>query len=244
MWKVYAADDEGYIQEALQKLIDWGKMDCSLEAVAGDGQELLDFVKKDLPDIVVTDIQMPGMDGIAVCKYLSENYPKIQVIILTAYSDFEYAKKAIKYNACEYVLKISIVDELPEAIEKATEKLKSSKDVKEEQLIENTSLLNQVNEYIKKNYARRISLEEIAEAMHVNGSYLSRFYKNKTGKNLFDEICNLRIERSKEYLENTDMKAYEISEAVGFEDPGYFSKMFKKVTGLSPKDYRKQVVDE
>lgn len=63
MWKVLAADDESYIREALQKLINWEKMDCSLEKVVSDGQELLDGITGSMPDIVITDIQMPGVDG-------------------------------------------------------------------------------------------------------------------------------------------------------------------------------------
>ena len=116
MWKVIAADDEGYIREALQKLINWGKMNCSLEKVVSDGQELLEEIGEEMPDIVITDIQMPGADGLEVCKYIYETCPETQVIILTAYSDFEYAKRAIKYSVCEYVLKISIIDELPLAV--------------------------------------------------------------------------------------------------------------------------------
>ena len=123
MWKVIAADDEGYIREALQKLINWEKMDCSLESVVSDGQELLEKIRGEMPDIVITDIQMPGVDGLEVCKYVYETCPETQVIILTAYSDFEYAKRAIKYSVCEYVLKISIIDELPLAVEKAIGKL-------------------------------------------------------------------------------------------------------------------------
>ena len=68
MWKVVAADDEGYIREALQKLINWEKMDCSLESVVSDGQELLEKIRGEMPDIVITDIQMPGVDGLEVCK--------------------------------------------------------------------------------------------------------------------------------------------------------------------------------
>ena len=70
MWKVIAADDEGYIREALQKLINWGKMNCSLEKVVSDGQELLEEIGEEMPDIVITDIQMPGDDGLEVCKYI------------------------------------------------------------------------------------------------------------------------------------------------------------------------------
>lgn len=232
MWKVLAADDESYIREALQKLINWEKMDCSLEKVVSDGQELLDGITRSMPDIVITDIQMPGVDGLQVCKYIYETSPETQVIILTAYSDFEYAKEAIKYSACGYVLKISIIDELPEAVEKAIgnlSRLKKEFETTEARRTEEPeSLLSQVEQYVEGNYRNKITLDDIADTMHVNRSYLSRFYKNKTGVNLFDAILNKRIEAAKDYLRNTDMKTYEISEAVGVEDAGYFFQDVQK----------------
>ena len=161
MWKVVAADDEGYIREALQKLINWEKMDCSLESVVSDGQELLEKIRGEMPDIVITDIQMPGVDGLEVCKYVYETCPETQVIILTAYSDFEYAKRAIKYSVCEYVLKISIIDELPLAVEKAIGKLSRLK--KEIEIQEHTkaeepeSLLDQIEQYLEENWKALIS---------------------------------------------------------------------------------------
>ena len=75
MWKVIAADDEGYIREALQKTDKLGKNDCSLESVVSDGQELLEKIRGEMPDIVITDIQMPGVDGLEVCKYIYETLP-------------------------------------------------------------------------------------------------------------------------------------------------------------------------
>ena len=83
-------------------------MNCDLVSVLEDGQELIQCIENESPDIVITDIQMPGVNGLEVCKYLYETRPETQVIILTAYSDFDYAKFAIKYNACEYVLKFEL----------------------------------------------------------------------------------------------------------------------------------------
>lgn len=97
---------------------------------------------------------------------------------------------------------------------------------------------------MEKNYCKKITLDDIADTLHVNRSYLSRYYKNKKGINLFDDILNRRVEAAKEYLRTTDMRTYEISEAVGVEDAGYFSKMFKKITGVSPKEFRKREQNE
>lgn len=247
MLKILIVDDEPDICELIHKLIDWEELKLTSLGSSQNGIDAMEIILRQKPDIVITDIQMPEVNGLDVCKYLYETRPETQVIILTAYSNFDYAKSAIKYSACEYVLKIAIMDELPEALGKATGKLlKLKKEVEKEEVIvpEQKTLLQQIEQYVKQNYKSKISLEEIADELHVNRSYLSRFYKNKTGVNLFDEILKLRIESAKEYLLKTNMKTYEVSEAVGFEDAGYFSKMFKKITGVSPKDFRKQEKDE
>ena len=244
MWKVMAADDEAYIREALAKLISWEKMGCRLLYVAEDGKKLIERMREEKPDIVITDIRMPGADGLKVCQYVHETYPEAQVIILSAYSEFEYARAAIKYGVCEYVLKISVLEELPGAVEKAAhnlekqqkESLAASAELEERK--ENDSLYEQMIRYIDENLEKKITLEEMAESLHANGSYLSRLYKNKRGVNHFDEILRKRVEKAKEYMITTDWKIYRISEAVGFEDTGYFSRVFKRYTHMSPKEFR------
>lgn len=244
MWKVMAADDESYIREALKKLISWEKMGCVLKEIVSNGQELLDCMEEEHPDIVITDIRMPLVDGLEVCKYISEKCPETQVIILSAYSDFEYARTAFRYHACEYVLKVSVLEELPAAVEKAIDNLKKYykefEDVpqEEEKKEEVEDLYKKMRKYIEQNFCKRITLDEMAEELHANRSYLSRLYKSKSGVNLFDDILKKRIEKAKELISSTEMKVYEVSEMVGFEDTGYFSRVFKKYTGISPKEYK------
>lgn len=243
MWKVMAADDEAYMREALEKLINWEGMGCELKSVSSNGKELIEQMEAEHPDIIITDVRMPLMDGLEVCKYVYETCPEAQVIILSAYSDFEYARTAIHYSICEYVLKIAVLEELPQAVEKAIRNLEKNKKefrVTEKDMVEKDSdgLYDQMARFIEENYRTRITLDDMAEKLHANRSYLSRLYKNRRGVNLFDDILRMRIEKAKEYMESTDWKIYEVSEAVGFDDTGYFSRVFKKYEGMSPKEYK------
>ena len=258
MWKVMAADDEAYMREALEKLIHWEGMGCELRFVGSNGKELVEQMETEHPDIVITDVKMPLMDGLEVCRYVYETCPEAQVIILSAYSDFSYARTAIHYSVCEYVLKISVLEELPGAVEKAIRNLEKnrrefqkpekealakdvmSKDAAEKDAAEKDtdSLYNQIVRFIEENYRSRITLDDMAEKLHANRSYLSRLYKTRRGVNMFDDILKMRIEKAKEYMESADWKIYEVSEAVGFDDTGYFSRVFKKYTGMSPKEYK------
>ncbi|MDE6204308.1 MAG: response regulator [Lachnospiraceae bacterium] len=248
MWKVMAADDEAYMRDALEKLIHWKGMGCELRFVGSNGKELVEQMETEHPDIVITDVKMPLMDGLEICKYVYETCPEAQVIILSAYSDFGYARTAIHYSVCEYVLKISVLEELPRAVEKAIRNLEKNrreflppeKDAVAKDSVEKDtdSLYNQIVRFIEENYQSRITLDDMAEKLHANRSYLSRLYKSRRGVNLFDDILRMRIEKAKEYIESTDWKIYEVSEAVGFDDTGYFSRVFKKYTRMSTKEYK------
>ena len=113
MWKVMVADDETYMLEAFDKLVDWEKMGCQLVYRATNGKEVIKHLEKVRPDIVITDIKMPIMDGLQVARHIYENYAAMQVIILTAYADFSYAQKAIDYGVFGYVVKTDILETLP-----------------------------------------------------------------------------------------------------------------------------------
>lgn len=244
MWRVAAADDEAYLRTALKKLMNWEKMGCKLISVVNNGRELIQCIEEEHPDIVITDIRMPEADGLEVCRYIYEQYPEIQTIILSAYTDFEYARTALRYDVADYVLKLSILEELPPAVQKVTGKLEKQKKELEEEFVnpprkkEAEGLYEQVNDYIQRNYSRKITLNDIAQELHANSSYLSRLYKKESGMNLFDVVLQKRIEKAKEYMEDTDRKIYEISQAVGFDDTGYFSRVFKKYSGMSPREYQ------
>lgn len=105
MVQVLIVDDERIIAKCLQEQIDWAKLGCAVPAACTDGNQALRYIAETRPDIVITDVRMPGMDGITLCRLLHERYPSITVFILSAYEDFEVAQMALRYNVKDYIVK-------------------------------------------------------------------------------------------------------------------------------------------
>lgn len=121
-------DDEIPIRRGLSEYIDWASYNCEVVATAINGKDAIDKIESLDIDIVVTDIKMPTLDGIGLAKYIYENHPGISVIILSGYSEFEYAQSAIQYNVEQYLLKPASKEDVIEAVKKAADKLITSKE--------------------------------------------------------------------------------------------------------------------
>ena len=119
VYKVLIADDEPIMRKAMQTLIDWDSIGCQLVYVASGGQEVMDYLNNKMPDILILDIQMPGINGIDLARYVYEQKLPVKVILLTAYADFSYAQHAVKCDVVDYVIKTGSFEELLVAIEKA-----------------------------------------------------------------------------------------------------------------------------
>ncbi|MGG1613319.1 response regulator [Paenibacillus phoenicis] len=118
MYKLILADDEEDVREGLLGLIDWEGLGYVVQETAENGKEAVELVEKHAPDVVVTDIQMPFMNGLQLSEWIRERYPATKIIILTGYEEFEYAQKAIRLGIDEYVLKPFSAGELAEILRK------------------------------------------------------------------------------------------------------------------------------
>lgn len=116
MIKVLIADDELRICELIFRLIDWESLGMSVIAVAHDGRETIKIIKNEMPDIVITDIRMPGYNGVDVIRIGKEYNSDIQFIIISGYSQFDYAQNAIHYGVSDYLLKPVKAEELTKAL--------------------------------------------------------------------------------------------------------------------------------
>ncbi len=119
MYRVMIIDDEPIIRKGLCTVIDWNALNCRIICEAGDGVEALEKLSEHQPDIVITDIRIPGADGLELARHIFQQYRSTKVIILTGYPDFEYARSAIRYNVVDFILKPTSTEKIVEAVEKA-----------------------------------------------------------------------------------------------------------------------------
>lgn len=152
MYKVMLVEDENILRKGIEVLTDWNSLNCNVVFGASNGVEAYDYVLSNPVDIVITDIRMPGVDGLELTKKLKVFNPKIAVIILSAYGEFSYAQSALALDVKQYVLKSNYRDNLPKAIEITIEELeRESADIKFNQLFFKTTTESEILKFFESN---------------------------------------------------------------------------------------------
>lgn len=405
MYKVLIADDEWLIREGLKMTVDWHSVRCEIVAEAANGEQSLQAVRDYSPDILITDIRMPGMDGLRMAEEARRCHPELKIIFLTGFDDFAYAQHAVKLQASDFVLKPTNPDELLRSVSTVCQEIEDNRQRNSraeqlrgwmeaghtmlvEQLLrdrmtgvsqgEVPSLLNElldveamergqfrvvlaesdrqerggegqdilwskagadlgssllasvrieadrhalvmhnsadllgrltevllepvprvrigmsqahphlanlekayrealaalemlrpgdsrmiseygnlnhwsgqsgsmaesirhIEAYIRQHYAEEISLQRIAVRMNMSEAHFSRLFRKHTGISFIDYITHLRMEQAKRLLSRPDVRIYEVSVAVGYQDARYFSQLFRKYTGETPTEFKKE----
>lgn len=364
MVKVFLVEDEAIIRRGIKKNVEWEKNGFEFVGEAGDGEYAYPQILKTEPDILITDIKMPFMDGLELSHLVKKALPNTKIIILSGYNEFEYAKEAITIGISEYLLKPVTAASLTAVLRKVREEIREEKeksrlleryfvsyekynefldktdytgvdrklindflklgsageegmfideylaavgennyrslllrqymtidiffcvqeflkgldgytdeippelgDIKyipkivgsEEQTISYLkklfafaiaerdrvsgnrygSLIDTAKQYLAEHFeSNEISLNTVAAQVGVSSSYFSSIFKQETGQSFVEYLTKLRIDKACELLRCTTLRTSEIGERVGYNDPHYFSATFKKVTGISPKDYK------
>lgn len=232
------ADDEDTIRKGITKYIQLHTERFSPVYEAENGQEAIDLLLKNRPQMLLLDVQMPlknGIDVMAAAKYAGLNPI---VIILSGYDEFKYAQQALKYGAKEYLLKPTRAADILKTIEDLADQY-FGKEVTEVKGAESVNpQIRAAQRYIAESYTEEITLADVAEHVGISAGYMTTLLKQYLGYNFVDYLNRVRIEHACGYLEQSYLKNYEIAFKVGFRDEKYFSKVFRKIMGISPKEYR------
>lgn len=244
MMKVVVVEDEALVRRGIVLTVDWAGVDCAVVGEAADGMEGLEVIRESQPDLVVTDIKMPRLDGLEMVRQLREEGNRAHVIILTAYSDFSYAQAALKLGAVDFLLKPFQDGELEEAVTRLKSRVGPSGpqapglEVPEEG---KSKYVMEALRYIAGHYNDPdISVSSVAWDLGISEGHLSHVFKKETSRTLGSYLTDYRIHMAMELLRDCRNKVYEVAEQVGYRDITYFSSTFKRVAGLSPSEYQKQ----
>ncbi|MGL5760386.1 MAG: response regulator transcription factor, partial [Cetobacterium sp.] len=182
MIKVLVVEDEKIIREGLIESISWDLLNCKIVGQGKNGKEGLELIKTLNPDLVITDIKMPILDGLEMIEHAMEEEFQFKAIILSSYSEFEYAKKGIQLGVLDYILKPLDEDILLETIEKFRNNFyKSESDSISRYLSEEYNIfVRKTVQIILDRYVTKLSIKEIALELDVSASYLSRKIKEET----------------------------------------------------------------
>lgn len=271
MYRVLIADDEPIERTVVSKTI-LSHFPGQIEVTqAVNGREAVELFFEKNCQIALLDIEMPGVNGLEAAERIRERDKDCSIIFLTAFDEFSYAKRAIGVRAMDYLLKPSAEEEVVAVIEEAMRLADEAKrrvngtqteaithideapvEAREQTLgnegcspdIRMNAVAEMIRNYIDENYWEDISLQTAASAMNYSDAYFCRIFKQCFDKSFIVYLSEYRVDKAKELLSDVKNNVKDISQKVGYRDSNYFAKVFKRVAGVTPTEYRVQVLGQ
>lgn len=245
MYKVMIAEDEKFVRMGLKNMIRWNLFHMEVVCDAENGEEAYRKYLEYKPEIILTDLRMPVMDGMELIDRVRMLDKNTKFIIITCLDEFSLAQKAMDLGVSSYILKHSSdVEEIEAKLEMLLKELQkinpytdSSLDV--DNLVLHPKLYAAV-EYIKRNYCENISLYSTAEHLRVTPNYLGKLFVSQYNRRFTEILNQYRVEKSKELLLDTENTVYSVAGKVGFSSSTYFIKVFKHNAGCTPAEFRQR----
>ncbi|WP_139311221.1 response regulator [Bacillus sp. MRMR6] len=245
-------DDEPRTRQGLNKILDtWANGNYQI-FTAANGEEAIERMKQHKVHILITDIRMPEITGLQLLKIAKEQGIQPVIIVISAYSEFEYAQEALRLGVINYLLKPISKKVLIEAVEAAVQEVEKQEragmieKVVDTKLVQagtqnpsNREPIREAIEYINLNLKNELTQKEVADHVHLNPSYLSVLFKDHVKLTFSEYITRRRIQRAKELLIATNLPINDIAEESGYKTAKYFIKIFKELEGVTPSAYRK-----
>ena len=253
MYQILVAEDESLERKVLCKTLKKHFGDLCQIHEAKNGREAVEAFLIHRPQVAILDIEMPGVTGLEAARQIRESGHPCMILFLTAFDKFSYAREAITLRALDYLLKPCQEQELILTVEEALhlyDRLGANPEAVlrgdiadgagEEDLADRRmgQIRENIERYIREHYSTEISMQSVARAMNYSDAYFCKLFKQCFKVNFSAWLNEYRIDRAREMLQNTRLSVREVSTACGYSDANYFARVFKRVTGKTPSEYR------
>lgn len=251
------ADDEMIERKVLCKTLEKNLGDRCVIYQAENGREALKIYEERHIQIAILDIEMPGITGIEAAQKIREKDKACCLIFLTAFDEFAYAKKAVSVRALDYLLKPYDEQELMLVVEEAMhmaedrrkhnafhesaaeeESHPAHEEVEDGENVRLSRVTEVITRYIREHYQQEISMQDAARTMNYSEAYFCKLFKQCFSQNFTSYLTEYRVKEAKKMLAEPTVNVKDVGRAVGYGDSNYFAKVFKRITGQSPTEYR------
>lgn len=262
MHRVIIVEDSDWIRKGLEFTVPWQEYGFAVVGTASNGLEGLEAIRALEPDLVILDIKMPQMDGLAMMERLREGGGRSpEFIVISGYGDFEYTRKAILLGARDYILKPIADDDLAEALRRMAATLSRGDSERRlaalfeqqafdpgfvaffhrlmDETVKRDDLAGYAMRRIEERFDTDIALGDIADELRVSESTLGKRFKRVAGCTFVEYATMVRIKKALEFLADPACRVNEVARQVGIADTRYFSSLFKRYTGFTPSQFRK-----
>lgn len=241
MLKALIVDDEPLMRDYLKNNLNNINNEWEAPDTAPDGIYAIQLLQNNFYNAVITDIKMPGMNGLELAKYLSINHKDIPVIIISGYDEFDFARTAVRLNVFDYLLKPLRDKELSAALSAIAEKTDLTKiNLKKQNINPENALISQITDYLQLHFREGLSLTILADIFSITPSYLSALFHKEIGEPYSKYLLKMRMKTAKAMLLNPNSKVLDVAKNVGFSSSKHFGSVFKSYFGISPGEFKKK----
>ncbi len=244
MYTIVIVDDENEIRNGLSNFFPWNTIGFQVVFATCNGILAYEYIKENKVDIVLSDIVMPELTGLELANRIKTEGINTKVVLMSAYTDFEYAQKAIKYGVSMYVQKAMNYDELMSVFTQLKQELDTTNKLPEPNspMSYNQKIVCKIKDYIQEHY-QEATLNSTASHLRMNPDYISKLFKKTTDITFSEYLSEIRMENAKKFLDDIETSVYEVSELVGYSNQFNFTRAFKHYFGVSPREYRQRGLD-
>ncbi len=246
MYTILIADDQEQICAGITALLAETFPQLSLLGSCSCGRDTLKILENQIPDILVTDICMPDINGLDICQQIRKHTQRTQIILISGYKEFNYAKTAVDIGATAYLVKPYAPRELINALQRAISNLEKEYTTQHRESMTSltgSNLSSAIIAYVEKNYSDPdLSLGKIAKYFNINYTYASEIFTSETSVSLNDFINDIRIAHAKDIIQSSPhINLNAIARSVGYRSASYFGRIFKSRCGMPPSQYKRKL---